>query len=337
MGGGRPGSPLVLVSIDGLGPGDVREAHVPLPNLRRLVAEGAFATVTSVEPSVTYPSHTTLVTGVSPSKHGIVQNKPFDPLGRNADGWFWYAEDIHARTLWDAARDAGYATGAVDWPVTVGASIDYEVAQYWRAHEPDLADGAQLTRALSTRGLLDEAERAVGPYPRGYACAIEDDEKRAAVSVYILEKKRPRLHLAYFASLDEVQHRSGPGSPEALRVLERLDALVGRVRDAAVRSTRPAPVVAVVSDHGFARTSRELDLNQALAGAELLKLDDAGRVRGWRAAAWGQGGSAAIVLRDTHAEPARRAVRAMLKGLAERASSPIDRIRELPAEDTPGG
>src|SRR5262249_34971401 len=154
------------------------------------------------------------------------------------------AEDIHAPTLWDAAARAGYTTGAVDWPVTVGANIDYEVAQYWRAHEPDLADGAQLTRALSTKGLLAEAERAVGPYPRGYACAIEDDERRAAVSAWILETKRPRLHFAYFASLDEAQHRSGPGSPEALRVLERIDALVGRLRDASSRSAG-APVVAV--------------------------------------------------------------------------------------------
>lgn len=337
--GGRSGSPLVMISIDGLRPRDVLDADrygLQIPNLRRLVDEGARATVTSVEPSVTYPSHTTLVTGVSPARHGIVQNKPFDPLGRNADGWFWYAEDIHAPTLWDVAAQAGYTTGAVDWPVTVGANIDYEVAQYWRAHEPGLADGAQLTRALSTKGLLAEAERAAGPYPRGYACAIEDDERRAAFSVYVLEKKRPRLHLAYFASLDEAQHRSGPGSPAAFRTLERIDALVGRLREAAIRSSG-SPVIAVVSDHGFTRTERELDLNQALSDVGLLQLDAEGRVHGWRAVAWGQGGSAAIVLRDTHDAPARRKVREMLERLAGPPRSPIDRVRESAPEDTPGG
>ncbi len=333
---GPGGMPLLLISIDGLRPRDVLEAErsgLRVPNLRRLVAEGAHATVTSVVPSVTYPGHTTLVTGVSPARHGIVQNKPFDPLGRNADGWYWYAEDIRATTLWDAAAQAGFTTGAVDWPVTVGANITFEIAQYWRVHEPGLADGAQLTRALSTKGLLAEAERAIGPYPRGYSCSIEDDERRAAFSVYVLQTKRPRLHLAYFSALDEIQHRSGPGTPPARDTLERIDALVARLRSAA--SERAA--IAVVSDHGFTRTDRELDLNQALHNAGLLQLDRAGGVRGWRAAAWGQGGSAAIVLRDTHDAPARDRVRRLLDGLAAAPHSPIDRVEELAPQTTPGG
>jgi Type I phosphodiesterase / nucleotide pyrophosphatase len=336
---GREGAPLLLVSIDGLRPQDVFEADragARVPNLRRLLREGSHATVTSIEPALTYPAHTTLVTGVAPVRHGIFQNKPFDPLGRNADGWYWYADDIRATTLWDAAARAGVATASVDWPVTVGANIRYDIAQYWRSREPGLEDGARLTRALSTRGLLDEAERAVGPYPRGYACAIDDDERRADFSEYLLEAKRPRLHLAYFASLDEAQHRSGPGSAPALRVLERIDALVGRLREAATRALGDV-VVAVVSDHGFSVTDRELDLNQALYEAGLLQLDDGGHVRGWRAAAWGQGGSASIVLRDAHDLAARGRVRRLLESLARTRPSPIDRVRERDAALFPGG
>jgi hypothetical protein len=224
----------------------------------------------------------------------------------------------------------------VDWPVTVGANIRYDIAQYWRSREPGLEDGARLTRALSTRGLLEEAERAVGPYPRGYACSVEDDERRADFSEYLLEAKRPRLHLAYFAALDEAQHRSGPGSAPALRVLERLDALVGRLQAAAARASGDV-TVAVVSDHGFTITERELDLNEALHEAGLLELDDRGRVRGWRAATWGQGGSASIVLRDAHDIPARGRVRRLLESLARTRPSPIDRIREQDPALYPGG
>ncbi len=336
---GRNGPPLLLISIDGLRPLDVLEANrsgARVPHLRRLLEEGAHATVTSIEPALTYPAHTTLVTGVAPIRHGIRQNKPFDPLGRNADGWYWYADDIRATTLWDAAAEAGAATASVDWPVTVGANIRYDIAQYWRSREPGLEDGARLTRALSTRGLLDEAERAVGPYPRGYACSVEDDERRARFSEYLLETKRPRLHLAYFASLDEAQHRSGPGSPEAIRALERIDALVGRLQAAAARASGGA-VVAVVSDHGFTVTDRELDLNQALFEAGLLQHDDRGHVRGWRAATWGQGGSASIVLRDAHDVPARVKVRRLLESLSRLRPSPIDRVHELDPALYPGG
>src|SRR5262249_15252649 len=120
---------LVLLSIDGLRPDYVLEAQrygLKLPELGRLVREGSFATgVAAVLPTVTYPSHTTLVTGVSPLRHGIVANGPFDPEGHNQDGWYWYAEDIRVPTLWDAAAQRGLKTANVAWPVTVGARITY--------------------------------------------------------------------------------------------------------------------------------------------------------------------------------------------------------------------
>jgi predicted AlkP superfamily pyrophosphatase or phosphodiesterase len=84
---------LVVVSVDGMRPDYVTEADArgaKVPNLRRFLKEGAFADgVQGVVPTVTYPSHTTLVTGVWPAKHGIYANSLFDPLKKNADGCFW--------------------------------------------------------------------------------------------------------------------------------------------------------------------------------------------------------------------------------------------------------
>src|SRR4026208_238528 len=101
----RPAIPVVLISIDGLKPDYVLDADkhgLKIPNLRRLAAEGAHASgVTGVLPTVTYPSHSTMVTGVAPSKHGIIANSPFDPFSKNLNGWYWYAEDLKVPTLWD--------------------------------------------------------------------------------------------------------------------------------------------------------------------------------------------------------------------------------------------
>src|SRR6185295_1392514 len=98
---------LLMISIDGLRPDYVTaaDAHgAKIPNLRRFLKDGAFAQgVVGVIPTVTYPSHTTLITGVSPATHGIFANTVFDPLGQNQSGWYWYAEDIRVATLWDAA------------------------------------------------------------------------------------------------------------------------------------------------------------------------------------------------------------------------------------------
>lgn len=110
-------NPVLLVSIDGLRPGDVIEAEkrgLKIPHLRRFVTQGSYATgVRGVLPSVTYPSHTTLLTGTSPGRHGIVMNTSFDPLQINQGGWFWYASDIKVPTLWQAAKGAGLSVGNV--------------------------------------------------------------------------------------------------------------------------------------------------------------------------------------------------------------------------------
>ena len=119
------GVPVVLISIDGLRPDYILDADrhgLKIPNLRRMIADGAYAkAVTGVLPTVTYPSHATMVTGVSPSRHGILNNSPFDPFGKNLGGWMWYAEDIKAPTLWEAVNRAGFTSSSVDWPVTAAA------------------------------------------------------------------------------------------------------------------------------------------------------------------------------------------------------------------------
>ena len=288
------GPPLVVLSIDALHPSYVLEADrlgYAVPHLRRLAREGAFArAVTGVMPTVTYVSHTTLVTGVAPARHGIFYNSPFDPLARNRDGWYWYAEDIRVPTLWDVASDAGLVVSGVDWPVSVGARIQHNIVQYWRTDVPDAADDRKLSRLLSTPGLLAEAERDLGPYPSGYVYDVPADRRRAAFSVWVLEKRRPRLHFSYFSALDEEQHLSGPGHPKSMQALEEIDALVGQLRAAAERAGNGRAIFAVVSDHGHVRATREFRLNEALRAAGLILLNERGKITDWKAKAWGSGG-----------------------------------------------
>jgi predicted AlkP superfamily pyrophosphatase or phosphodiesterase len=330
--------PVVLLSIDGLLPAYVLDAEthgVRLPNLRRLLTEGAHATgVAGVTPTVTYPSHTTLVTGVAPAVHGILNNSPFDPLSENASGWYWYAEDIRVPTLWDLAGEAGLVTANVDWPVTVGARIRFNIVQYWRAA---VTEDHKLLRALSTPGLLDEAERELGPYPAGYQYTPADDATRARFLAWMIEKKRPDLLTGYFSSLDEEQHHTAPFSRTTFDTLEKLDALAGQIRAAAEQAWGRRFVLAVVSDHGHIRADREVHLNAALREAGLIQTDGAGKVTSWRAFAWSAGGSAGIVLKDSSDDLLRQQVRDVLRRLSAAAGSGIDRIVDGPAVAELGG
>ena len=321
---------VVLISIDGLKPEYVLEAGargLKVPTLRAMVERGAYARgVVGVVPTVTYPSHTTLVTGAAPARHGVVANNTFDPLNRNQGGWYWYASDIRVPTLWDAMADARRTVGNVHWPVTVGARITWNLPQYWRSGE---ADDRKLVAALSSPGLYDSLERELGiPYADGKDESIEGDERRARFAERMIETRRPALMLAYFTALDHEQHEHGPFSAEAAATLERLDVVIGALTRAARRTYGDdGAVVAVASDHGFLRTSRAFNLIHAFRRAGFVTApDDApDRPTAWRATVWSNGGSAAVVVNDSGAG-LRDSVGRLLRSLAADTANGIDRI-----------
>ena len=122
------------------------------------------AGVRNALPTVTYPNHTTLITGVWPAKHGIPNNPTFDPLQKNMGGWYWYAAGHQGA----APCGTRCMTAAARSPACPGRSasaqrsIDYNVPEYWRAN---IAEDLKLVRALSTPGLVAVLEKATGLHP----------------------------------------------------------------------------------------------------------------------------------------------------------------------------
>jgi predicted AlkP superfamily pyrophosphatase or phosphodiesterase len=221
-------------------------------------------------------------------------------------------------------------TANVEWPVTAGAPITWNIPQYWRAKT---TDDVKLHRLLTTPGLLAELETVVGPYPPSYDWTVDADARRAAFAAALFDLKRPRLLFTYFAALDAEEHESGPKSPQTFAALDRLDGLIGRLRDTAER--RGPVVFAVVSDHGFSLTDKELDLNEALRSEGLLLLDERGRITDWRAVAWNNGGSAAIMLRDPKDAIVQAAVLRVLTRV--QADGAIARVLAAAEADVLGG
>ena len=295
-----------------------------IPNLRRFLGEGAYATgVMGNLPTVTYPSHTTLITGVAPAKHGIVGNTTFDPKQINYGGWYWYAQDITAPTLWDAAKAAGLTTGNIHWPVSVGVrSLTWNMPQIWRSGH---ADDRKLIRSLATDGLYDALEHDCGAYADGIDEGVDADENRTSFAVRLIETKQPDFLTVYLAALDHEEHLYGPGSPEANAVLERLDAAVGKLV-AAEMAARPDATIALVSDHGFVATDTEVNLFRPFIDAGLIKLGADGKVVSWDAMPWPSGGSVAVVL----ARPDDPALTGMVGALLEKlAADPSAKIAKV--------
>lgn len=322
-------APVLMISIDGLRPGDVLDADArgfTAPALKKLMAEGIYASgVKNALPTVTYPNHTTLITGVWPAKHGIANNPTFDPLQKNMGGWYWYAEDIKTGTLWDAVHNSGGRVASLSWPVSVGAkSIDYNLPEYWRAEIPE---DMKLMRALATPGIVPLLEQRTG---LNYADAdgedVEKDVGRTRFAAALIAAKHPMFTTVHLRGLDHVEHSYGPGSPQAKQALATLDKAVGElVTDA--RKAEPDLVVAIVSDHGFAPVEHSVNLIAPFIQAGLITLDDKKNVTAWQAEPWG-GASAAIVLAHPDDAALKAKVSALLNVLAARPELGIDRVAD---------
>lgn len=227
-------------------------------------------------PTLTYPSHTTLLTGVWPAQHGISNNLTFDPQAKNQQGWYWYASDIHVPTLWQAAHDAGLKTANVHWPVSVGArGIDDNLPQIWRT---GASDDDKLMGALATPGLLPRLEATPGAYEPGKDETVEGDAVRVRFAQAMLAD-RPGFTTIYLAGIDHEEHRSGPGSAAVNATIKKTDALVGAIV-ASARAAMPDVTIVVVSDHGFLPVTTDINLFAPFIEAGLITIGKDGKVAG---------------------------------------------------------
>lgn len=315
-------APLLLISIDGLRPGDILEAKqrgLVLPNLHRLVEQGSFATgVIGVLPSFTLPSHATLVTGVSPARHGITNNVQFWPAQQTAAQSYTFASSFKVPTLWDAAHAKGLGTATVNWPSTLASpGIDRAFSVFF-APATGQPDDALYLRQLNGPALIDELEARNGPLHLAPRKGADEEAEDARIAATLLQLHKPGLLSVHFGALDEAEHASGPGSAEAKQALERIDGYVGQLV-AAHHAIFPDGVVAVVSDHGFTPIHTEINLVRAFIDEGLATADASGKITSWQAIPWPAAGVDAIYL----ARPDDAALKA-------RVSALLDRLRADP-------
>jgi len=283
--------PVLLISIDGLMPDALIRADthgLKIPVLRSLLAKGSHArSVINVNPTVTNPNHTTLVTGVLPRDHGIYNNRPFAPSVKLPKSYSLYSQ-IKAPTLWRAAKAAGLKTASIFWPVTAEAGdIDFS-----------LNEGSD-----------------------------EDDRKIANDAVALIERERPELLTIHFVSLDHCQHESGPLSAEAIAALEGIDTAIGRVVAAQTKAHPDAVVAIVSDHGFFKVSHQvNLNAALVKAGFITLGDGPEPTVASWRAFGWYVGGSAMIALRDPEDRQTRTRLKAWLAKLASDPENGIERI-----------
>ncbi len=304
---GRKAQHVILISVDGLAASYLDDPHTPLPTLRRLAAQGARAKgMLCSFPTVTWPNHTTLVTGVSPRRHGLIGNSYFDrAAGRKIDflpdPLFDKEEIVKAPTVYDVAHAAGLKTAGVIWPATRNArTLTWGV--------PDCGT-RELWEKYATPGWLDELRREgipvdmQEPWCKGGG-GPQRDWMYARIAAHLLRRHAPNLLLLHLVETDHIQHARGPRTPDASWACSYAD---DRLRDV-VEAVEAAGLAArtaifVVSDHGFFEYRKTILPNVLLRREGLVRLGPGGAVESRDAWCLPQGGAAYVYVLD----PKRRA------------------------------
>jgi len=316
-----PADHVVLVSIDGLAAFYLDDPRAELPTLRRLAARGARAAgmVTSF-PSVTWPSHTSLVTGVPPGRHGVIGNNVWSrDLGREVvyigDPERTQPQAVKVPTLYDAVHASGRTAAGIIWPCISGS-------ESLRWIMPD-SGKRELIERFTTPGLVDElagagvdiAKLAEWGWSKDHG--PERDALATDVAIHLLEHHGPALVLLHIVHVDGVQHAHGPRSPEAYIAMAEADRLVGKL-EAAIATPPLAgrTTLVVVSDHGFAPVRRVIRPNVELHRLGHVDLDDQpdGKRKTTARRAWAvaQGGSCFVSILDDTLLPDLPAIAAAL-------------------------
>ncbi len=215
----------VIVSLDAVGRRDM-EYMLTLPNFSRIVKEGFFCDrVYSVYPSLTYPAHTSIVTGKVPNNHGIIANTLFQP-GRERPDWMYKRKYIQGTTLYDEAHKKGLTTAAFLWPVTGGAKIEWNIPEIMVTRRFQ----NQVTSCLAngTPGYLLTLNKKFGHMRKGITQPALDDFLMASVE-YTLNKYDPDLCLIHFTDVDTNRHNYGVEGPEITAALKRNDDRLGQL------------------------------------------------------------------------------------------------------------
>ena len=294
----EPAGYVVIVSIDGLRPEVYLEPErvgVRVPNLIELQRQGTSAErMIPVFPSVTYPAHTTLVTGVYPAQHGIESNF------KSGTEWYLNTADIRSKTLWQAAKEKGLVTAVVTWPASYGAKVDYLIPENLSFSVNDVPG---LIRAGSTPGLFEGLEQKFGkveiPSFEQHDAGEKLDHMTAKFAAEILREHKPNLLFVHFLDADHRQHFDGPYSAAANRAFEFIDAYIGELRAAAKEAgILEATTFIIVGDHGFTPVHTAINVTGLLASIGFAESNEKGLRASPRILAAPLGGAAVFSVRD---------------------------------------
>ncbi|WP_294374792.1 alkaline phosphatase family protein [uncultured Clostridium sp.] len=289
---------LIIFSVDALVYEDLQELEKK-PFFKEILDGGSRVNrMRSIYPTVTYPVHSTLITGTYPEKHGVINNEEFH-VGQIASDWNWNRKSIKVEDIFDSAKKAGKTTAAVYWPVTGNhKSIDYLINEYC-----SLDKKADVHKLFSDAGTSEEVyENVVKKYCDGLDVSTHPGSDIFCINCAceIIRRYKPDVIAIHPANIDGMRHKTGVFSSavtEELNVVEKqLEQIITATKNAGVFEETN---FIILSDHGQMNITRVVNPNVILKEAGLIETDENGKITDWKAYVHSAAMSAQVYLKDT--------------------------------------
>ena len=265
---------LCVFMLDALCSSDI-EKMKEMPNFSLIFKEGSYVeSIEPVYPALTYPCHTSIVTGCYVDRHGIFNNEKQQRGKRGNLPWFGLKEDIKVPTILDYARDNGLSTCSIFWPVSAKADYTYN----WPMYVPYHFDGDHpedwLQDGIATRNVMDEYCYRYIMYQMGDFCDSDKLSLGLAIDI-IKDHGQPDVMFIKMCDLDSIRHTYGVYSKEAYRQLKKHDVEFGIILETIRRfGDYENTNFVIMGDHGQTNVDKVLNMNRVLEDAGFIRSYD---------------------------------------------------------------
>ena len=313
---------LIVISFDALSMIDF-DYIKDLPNFKHFLENASYCkNVRSIYPTLTYPAHTTIVTGREPKEHGIINNILLQP-NREKPDWFWYRKSIKGETLYDVAIDNGLKVAALLWPVTAKSKIHYNMPEVL----PNRPWQNQLLVSLFSGTPLFQYKlnKMFGTIRKGTSQPELDNFAQKSL-LYTLKRYKPDLTLVHFTDLDSQRHDYGFNSKEAKEALHRHDKRLGEIIDTLKEENiYEKSTLVLLGDHSSLNTNKIIYINSIFKEKGYIHMED-GSIKNWDAIANSCDGSSYIYVKDKDNKKNVEEIRVILDELAKDENNGIEKV-----------
>lgn len=314
---------MIIISLDAVDKKDF-EILKELPNFKKLLEKSSYSfEVESVYPSLTYPAHTTIITGKYPNNHGIINNILVQPGNNNPD-WFWHRSKIQGETLCDLAKKKGMKIANLLWPVMAKGDIDYNLPEifpnkWWQNQIIISLLNGSIGYQLELNNKFKEL--------RNGTKQPELDNFIMASLLHTLREKQPGLTLVHLTDVDSQRHEYGYRSPEALYALKRHDYRIGEVLNCLHSlGIENDTTIVILGDHSFKDADYVIKLNKLFINKGWITIDRKGNIVDWATFMNYCDGSAYIYLKDNTNKNLLKVIRETLENFSNENNNCIEKI-----------